>query len=117
MTPDDIAAMVAAELAAYRYEVPTGTLGRPWAPERVAAQLDQLRAALIPPQPTRLSISARGGAPARVSAAWIVARAGDGLYLVYEPEYSVYWLAEGADSAALSDIAVDGDLVGTFMAR
>jgi hypothetical protein len=117
MTKDDVSALVEREIARYRYEPGTGLIGRPWAAERVARELEELRSALVPPRPATLNVEEYVGKPPRTSDAWVVAESADGTVVAYEPATREFWLVQRNAAGALTTYGVNGDLVGTFMAR
>ena len=117
MTREDVVAHVAHELASYDYVAGPGLVGRPWPPERVAGELDTLRAALVPPRRATLHVEASAGQPSRTTDAWVVAEAAEGTVVAFEPGAGTFWLVEDHGPAGLTTYGVFGDLVGTFMAR
>ena len=117
MTREDVAAHVAHELAGYDYVAAPDQVGRPWPPERVAGELEMLRAALVPPRQATLQVEASAELPSRTTDAWVVAEAADGTVVAYEPNAGTYWLVEDQGPAGLTTYGVFGDLVGVFMAR
>jgi hypothetical protein len=117
MTREDVAAHVAHELASYQSVGGPGLVGRPWPPERVAGEIETLRAALVPPRRAMLHVEAWAGEASRTTDAWVVAEAADGTVVAFEPGAGTFWLVEDHGPAGLTAYGVFGDLVGTFMAR
>lgn len=119
MTPDEVSAVVARELAAFRYDPPAYALvGTPWSAARVARGVEELRAALVPPRPVSLAVPdplPPFAGHTAVRPAWIVAEA-RGYLVVYDPAAGEFGLAEPGGGADATDIHVRGDLVGTFLA-
>src|SRR5689334_18707538 len=102
MTREDVAALVAHELASYQYAAGPGLLGRPWSTQRVARELETLRAALVPPRRATLHVEASAGRPSRTADAWVVADAADGTLVAYEPAAVTFWLVQDDGPAGLT---------------
>ena len=84
---------------------------------RIAQELADLRAALVPPRQVILHVERYTGEPLRTSEGWVVAEAVDGTVVAYEPASQDFWLVEGQERDGFRTFGVNGDLVGTFMAR
>ena len=117
MTREQVSALVERQLANYRYEYVPGLVGEPIPDEAVARELTELRAALVPPRQATVHVSTHAGEPLRTSDAWVVAESVDGTVVVYEPASQDFWLVEGEERDGYRTFGVNGDLVGTFMAR
>jgi|SRR5690606_28175250 len=109
MTSEQLRAHIEREIADYEYPVGS-TLGVAWTPDRVAAELERLRAALVVPFETRIAVDGGGDVMG-----WVVAEA-EGYTVFYAPEAESFCLAVGPRDE-LTSLHVDGDLVGVFMAR
>jgi hypothetical protein len=118
----EISALVATELANYRFEVPPvgSTLGTPWPESKVAAYVEQLRAALVTPhlrtftlRDTKAELDA---AVPSTASYWVVAQS-PGYVQFYDPTKDEFGLAvEAAPGHPPVTIGVRGDLVGVFCA-
>ncbi len=117
MTREEVTALVERELANYRYEYVPGLVGDPVPAERVAQELAALRAALVSPRRATVHVSSHTGEPLHTSEAWVVAEGEDGTVVVYDPLSEDFWLVEGEEHDGYRTFGVNGDLVGTFMAR
>ena len=117
MTQDQVSALVEREIANYRYQWVPGLVGDALSPERVIRELAELRSCLVPPRRTTVQIETYTGEPLRTSDAWVVAEGADGTVVVYEPASQDFWLVEREERAGFRTFGVNGDLVGTFMAR
>jgi hypothetical protein len=99
------------EIDQYVYEVPEGSIGNPWPPEKVERQLRAFRNALVAPYWIDIVDDDKKRKPC-------VAVADDkkGYLLVFEPETQRFMLVmqKGSD---LFSFGVDGDAVGCFFAR
>src|SRR4051812_15071632 len=117
MTQEQVSALVERELANYRYEWVPGLIGDPLPATRVAEELVALRTALVTPRRATLHVESYTGEFLRTSEAWVVAEAADRTVVVYEPASHDFWLVEGKERDGFRTFGVNGDLVGTFMAR
>jgi len=113
---EELEQFVLDEIAAYRYEVSDGALGRPFPNDEVERLLADMRAALVKPEWHMVDTSntgavARGLAEPRRCA--LVAE-DDTYQLYYDPVDDHFTLANGDPPATIS---VDGDAVGCWMAR
>ena len=117
MTQDQVAALVEREIANYRYQSVPGLVGDPLSHERVTRELTELRSCLVAPRQTTVQVESYTGEPLRTSDAWVVAEGADGTVVVYEPTSQDFWLVEGQEREGFRTFGVNGDLVGTFMAR
>lgn len=118
----DIAALVAKELATYRYEAPPAgsTFGTPWSEVKVSAYVEQLRGALVTPylrtftlRDTKIEMEAAVPATATY---WVVAQS-PGYLQFYDPLSNEFGLAvETVPGKPPVTIGVRGDLVGVFCA-
>ena len=117
MTQDQVSALVEREIANYRYQWVPGLVGDPSSPERVIRELAELRSCLVAPRQTTVQVESYTGEPLRTSDAWVVAESADGTVVVYEPTSQDFWLVEWQEHEGFRTFGVNGDLVGTFMAR
>jgi len=117
MTSHEVEALARREIAEFRYDPPEGTIGVPWSAERVASELEILRASLIQPKLATVEI-ADSVTPGPRRALWLVTRALECDYVVvFDPESRRFGLAVGGNAPLLQTVAVWGKLVSTFMAR
>ena len=112
----DVTALVEREIAEFRYKPPSGTIGAPFSSERVASEIELLRASLVQPQLATVDIDAPD--PGRNREVWLVTRPLENGYLVvFDPESQRFGLAVAGQNRHPQTVAVWGDLVSTFMAR
>ncbi len=99
------------EIDEYVYEVPEGSIGNSWPPDKVERQLSAFRNALVDPYWIDVVDDDKKRKPC-------VAVADDkkSYLLVFEPEVQKFMLVmkQGSD---LITFGVDGDAVGCFLAR
>lgn len=101
------------EIDEYVYEVPKGTYGNPWPPEKVERKLRAFKEALVDPYWVEVVDDDKK----RQSC---VAVADDkGIYLlVFEPEAQKFMLVTKSKlSGDLISFGIDGDAVGCFLSR
>jgi len=116
MRADEVAALVEREIADFRYDPSEGTIGRPFGPERVASEIELLRASLIQPQLATVEFGFPDPGPSRQL--WLVTRTLENGYLVvFDQESQCFGLAVVGENPTPETVAVWGDLVSTFMAR
>jgi hypothetical protein len=115
--PSALEQMVREAVDGYRQPSGDGTLGRPFTAERLALELDRLRAALVPPYVAEVAIpNDEARHLGRTGPYWVVARlSGDVVY--YDEGADEYGLAHVRATGAIASVAVRGDLAGVFMAR
>ena len=117
MRADEVKALVEREIAGFRYGPPEGTIGTTWSSERVAFEVETLRASLIDPQLVTVEI-ADSGSPGPRRELWVVTCTLENGYLVvFDPESQTFGLAVGGERPPPQTVAVWGDLITTFMAR
>ena len=117
MRAEEVEALVQREISEFRYEPPEGTIGVPCSAERVASEVEVLRAALVHPQLATVEI-ADSGSPGPQRQLWLVTRTlENGYVVVFDSESRAFGLAVGGKTGPPQTVAVWGDLVGTFMAR
>ena len=122
MTSDDVKAIVAQSLAAWRPPdvAPGTTVGVPWTAERYAPKVERLRAALVTPYAQRFALREYDD-PERTRIAgevvyWVVAATGD-MYLWYDEATGEFGVGEPGPAGALpTSIGLRGDVVGSFCA-
>jgi hypothetical protein len=102
---------VEVEIDEYVYEVPEGSIGISWSPEKVEQQLCAFRKALVDPYWVDIIGDDKQRKPC-------VAVADDkkSYLLVFEPEAQTFILVMKKGSDLIS-FGVDGDAVGCFLAR
>ena len=116
MRADEIATLVERQISEFRYSPPEGTIGTPFSAERVASELELLRASLVRPKLATVEIGAPDPEPHRQL--WLVTRTLENGYLVvFDPSSQRFGLAVAGESTPPQTVAVWGDLVSTFMAR
>jgi hypothetical protein len=114
MRTEEVEAVVEREITEFRYESPDGTIGVPWSAERVASEVEALRASLIQPELATVEIADTGSQ----RELWVVTRTLDNGYLVvFDSDSCTFGLAVSGKSGSLQTVAVWGGLVTTFMAR
>jgi hypothetical protein len=115
MKREVVAAIVERALQSFRYEPPDGPIGIPWSQERVRAQVEELRAALITPELRPIKRRPPEVALESDEELWVVAVT-QGWLIFYDPSRREFGLAmQGPRGAESTDVY--GDLVGTFCAR
>ena len=101
------------EIDEYVYEVPEGSIGNPWSPDKVARKLCAFRDALVDPYWVDILDDDKKRKPSVVVADDKMSN-----LLVFEPGAQKFMLVmrkkEGSD---LISFGVDGDAVGCFLAR
>jgi hypothetical protein len=118
MRADEVESRVRREIEEFRYEPPShATIGVPWSRERVASEVEVLRASLITPQVATVEI-ADLGSPGPERNLWIVTKTVENGYLVvFDPDARCFGLAVRGEIGNPQTVAIWGDLVPTFMAR
>ena len=121
MGPRDVRAHIEDDISSFFYVAPdrTTTFGVPWSEERVEAELDALRQALVEPNLALVRVddlrTARSQWPVRPL--WIVTRPDQNGYLVvFDPDVRRFGLAT-SNGQETETVNIWGDLVSTFMAR
>ena len=112
------------KVAEYEYIVPESAIGLPLPAEKVEALLKEFKAAIVEPyletielRDTMEQMEAETPILCRV---WVVADDRDGYKVIYNPNTKEFGLAQykiDDESDIPSSINVNGDFVGTFMAR
>ena len=99
------------EIDEYVYEVPDGSIGNSWPPDKVERQLSAFRSALVDPYWIDVVDDDKKRKPCVV-----VADDKKSHLLVFEPEVQkfMFVMKQGND---LISFGVDGDAVGCFLAR
>ncbi len=122
MTSDDVKALVANALAAWRPPpVALGdTVGKPWSPERYGEALERLRATLVTPYEQRFVLRETDDPDHRRSEGeatyWVVAATKD-MFLWYDAACHEFGVGEpGSDVGVPVSIGLRGDIVGSFSA-
>ncbi len=116
MRADEVRALVDRQISEFRYNPSEETLGSPFSSERVASEVDLLRASLVQPQLAMVEIGLPD--PGTHRQLWLVTRNVENGYLVvFDPESQRFGLAVSGDDPPPQTVAVWGDLVSTFMAR
>jgi hypothetical protein len=116
MRADEVNALVQREIAEFRYEPSDDTIGTAWSAERVASEIELLRASLVQPQLTTVEIGDPD--PGSNRQLWLVTNTLENGYLVvFDPEAQVFGLAVAGKAPPPQTVSVWGDLVSTFMAR
>ena len=112
------------ELAEYEYSVSKGAIGNPWPTEKVEAQLKECAAAMVEPYQEQIELrdtfEQLEAKPPILCEVWVVADDKKGNIVFYNPNTEEFGLAQyfpGVDSDMAQSIGVNGDFVGTFMAR
>jgi len=120
MTPEDVQALVAREIADWRLPqiAPGSTRGVLWDEERYRAQIDLLRTALVVPRQQRFVLEEEQVTTDKVHEAiyWVVAVTGSTLVWFDEARGEFGLASAGGPNLPMS-IGVRGDLVGVFCAR
>ncbi len=118
MRTDEVESRVRREIERFRYEPPChATIGVPWSRERVASEVELLRASLITPQVATVEI-ADVGSPGPERDLWIVTKTLENGYLiVFDAEGDCFGLAVRGEIGIPQTLAIWGDLVHMFMSR
>ncbi len=125
MNKEELQQYCVRELAEYEYSVSEDALGKPWSTEKVEAQLKECASAIVEPYQElivlRDTVEQMKAKPPILCEAWVVADDKKKGYIVfYDPNTEEFGLASyvlGAESSMAWSIGVNGDFVGTFMAR
>jgi hypothetical protein len=117
MKREVVATIVERAVESFRYELAEGTIGVPWSTERVRTQLEELRAALIPPELRPIKRHPPEVPSESDEQLWVVAVTNDGFVIFYEPTRREFGLAMQVPRGPAESIHLYGDLVGTFCAR
>jgi hypothetical protein len=122
MNPQQVKDFVAATLRRYHYEAPAPgtTFGTPWSTDKVAAHIEQLRAALVQPYIQEFVLAdtwEQIDAPHdHLVHYWVVAET-EAYCEFYDPSSGEFGLAEPIKpSGTPRTVGVRGDLVGVFCA-
>jgi hypothetical protein len=99
------------EIDEYVYEVPDGSIGNAWSPEKVEQQLRAFRNALVEPYWVDIIDDDK-----KRKSCVAVADDMKSYLLVFEPDAEKFMLVMRKDSELIS-FGVDGDAVGCFFAR
>lgn len=117
----DLQSKVLAEIDSYRYIHADGLVGAAWPEEKVRAQLQEFRSALIVPYwadvVRRDTAEQIKTAHPPVDRCVIVADDRRGMLLAFDPAVAEYLLVQRRGDGALESLGVNGDAVGCFMAR
>lgn len=112
------------EVTEYQYSVPESAVGNPWPAEKVEAQLKECKAALVEPYQQQIELRDTNeqmkAEPPILCEVWVVADDREGYKVFYNPKTQEFGLAQykpGDESDVPSSFNVNGDFVGTFMAR
>jgi hypothetical protein len=108
---DELRQSVLEEIESYRYEVPEGSLGRPFPQEKVDRLLTEMREALVQPEWHLVAIDDTPRGPlATPETRWclLVADSSERARLYFEPS---------EDEFFLHGMGIWGDAVGCFMAE
>ncbi|WP_314944706.1 hypothetical protein [Bradyrhizobium cosmicum] len=101
------------EIDDYVYQVPEGSVGNPWPPEKVERELRVFKEALVEPY----WVDVVDGDKQRKSCV-VIADDKRSYLLVFEPETQKFMLVvPSALSSDLISFGVDGDAVGCFLSR
>ena len=112
------------EITEYAHGNHKATAGNPWPKEKVQEQLRECKAALV--EPYKINIELRDtmeqikSSPPVICEVWVVADDRRGYKIIYNPKTREFGLAQytvGDNYDIPLSINVNGDLVGTFMAR
>ncbi len=108
----------------YEYIVPESAMGNALAAEKVDALLNECKEAIIEPYQSiialRDTMEQMTAEPPVLCKVWVVADDRGGYKVIYNPNTKEFSLAQydvDDDSVIPSSINVNGDFVGTFMAR
>lgn len=124
MNKEELQQYCVQELAEYEYSVSEDALGNPWPTEKVEAQLKECAAAIVEPYQKlivlRDTLEQIKAMPPILCEVWVVADDKKGSIVFYDPKREEFGLAQyspGTEPDIASSINVNGDFVGTFMAR
>lgn len=113
--------LVDKEVTRYEYSNPCPSVGIPWTDERVAAELRQMKAAVVSPYWAEVELRESWedihAEPATVRKCAVVADDGRGSLVVFDPTNEDLFLLVVRNDQTLVGFGVRGDLVGCFFAR
>ena len=120
MDLDELSKRVAAEIDNYQYDYPAGMIGKPLADDVIQNHLQEMRAALIKPYWTEITlrdtIEQQNASVPIVRRCAVVADDTKGTLLAFDPIAGRFLLVMQR-CETLESFGVDGDSVGCFMAR
>ncbi len=124
MTKEELRRHCEREVEEYKYDLPESAVGNPWPADKLEAQLRKCKAAIVEPYNLQIelrdTVEQMNAEPPVVCEVWVVADDREGYKVFYNPNTCEFGLAEynpGDDNDIPSSINVNGDFVGTFMAR
>ncbi len=108
------------DVESYRYEISPDKVGRPLTKEKIEGELTTMRSAIVDPYwvevELRDTVEQINADPKALRKCAVVADAGRGTLLAFDPVEEEFLLAVRSDNELVS-IGVRGDAVGCFMAR
>ena len=121
LTDDEVAARVAADIAASEDPADVRARGLRWSPQRIRAELAALRRALVPPEQVPFevrdeAILITAGAP-DVRDYWVVAQEAEGTIVFFDEDEDEFGLAQLTRRGTRETTGVRGELVDVYMAR
>lgn len=121
LTDDEVAARVAADIAAREDPADVRARGLRWSPQRIRAELAALRRALVPPEQVPFevrdeAILITAGAP-DVRDYWVVAQEAEETIVFFDEDEDEFGLAQLTRRGTRETTGVRGELVDVYMAR